>query len=89
MQNFSEDIIRNRLGLQKNEKDKVQEIKTPQENSVCFGSGCKGCSEYSKSPDGKCKSCGCDFIDHTIFSDEEIEFGDEEYESEYGGCENW
>jgi len=96
-QRFSPNTIRKRLGLQSDKKpedseknDTAMEIDTlPIDPKFCSGEQCQGCSGYSKGEQGKCVVCRCDFIDHPVFSDEEVHFEDEEYVSEYGGSEDW
>ena len=77
---FTRNTILERLGLQDTNADCSMVF--------CEGEDCAGCEGYVQGDGGKCNSCGCGFIDHKDVLDEYND-EDEDYESVYGGAEDW
>lgn len=82
MTSLSLEELKKRIGLNGNERKDARRV-------FCEGEMCEGCLGYSKGENGKCAACKCDYIDHVCYSDEEEEFREDEYLSEYGGGETW
>ena|SRR3990167_1779240 len=88
-------LIRQRLGLvtpsvpKEVEDNKETDNEKNKETPIC--DGCNKCFEFSPGgAGGKCATCDCAMICHIrCADDEDLDFSDDQYESEFGGGEDW
>jgi hypothetical protein len=87
-------IIKQRLGLiniaKEENPDDLLPVKATVAGTVCDGDNCTGCFEYIPTGAGDCQTCKCKMICHVQCADnEDLDDCDEDYESLYGGGEDW